>query len=48
MEGTKDALRMRGSKGSTINDLGGPGGKFENIFIFSTGMPFENYFWGTC
>ena len=31
-------------KGSTINDLGGAGGKIKNGFIFSAGMPFENYF----
>ncbi len=30
-------------KGSTINNLGG-GGKIENGFIFSTGRPFEIYF----
>ncbi len=27
-------------KGSTINDLGGAGGRIENGFIFSAGMPF--------
>ncbi len=31
-------------QGPTINDRGGAGGKIENGFIFSTGMPFENFF----
>ncbi len=31
------------AKGSTINDLGG-GGKIENEFIFSAGLPFEFFF----